>query len=228
MSQIEWRDDVLPVSTRFDDPYYSRSDGRAECDHVFIKGNDLPQRWENMTQCTIAELGFGTGLNFLESVRQWQQIRPKDAKLHFVSFEKFPLSFEEMQRALAVWPELNELAILLGEIWNPVSDAIDEAFTEDVRLSVHIGDANEILPSAEFEANAWYLDGFSPAKNPELWNEALMNSVADKTAADGTFSTYSAAGFVRRNLQTAGFQVQKVPGFGRKREMLVGKKLTDI
>ena len=228
MSQIEWRDDVLPVSTRFDDPYYSTSDGRAECDHVFIRGNGLPQRWEIMESCTIAELGFGTGLNFLETVHQWQQISSNDAKLHFISFERFPLVFDEMQQALAVWPELGELTNLLGNIWNPETDVVDEELSEGIRLSVHIGDANEVLPTADFSANAWYLDGFSPAKNPELWNEALMTCVADKTAPDGTFSTYSAAGFVRRNLQSAGFQVKKVPGFGRKREMLVGKKMEDI
>ncbi len=224
---IEWRDDNLPVSTRFDDPYYSKENGRAETDHVFIKGNRLHERWPDMQHCTIAELGFGTGLNFLEAVRQWQAFSPKDATLHFISFEQFPLPREDISRAVSYWPELEPLSVNLLDIWQS-GNLIEVAFTENIRLTVHIGDANKLLPDLDFKADAWFLDGFSPAKNPELWNDELMACVGKRTVGDGTFATYTAAGFVKRNLQAVGFEVQKIGGFGTKRDMLVGQMRNDI
>ncbi|MEM7215649.1 MAG: tRNA (5-methylaminomethyl-2-thiouridine)(34)-methyltransferase MnmD [Pseudomonadota bacterium] len=228
MTDLEWRDDNLPVSTRFDDPYYSRHDGRAETAHVFIDGNDLPSRWKAQKTCTICELGFGTGLNFLETVRQWQLHKPDDASLHFISFEQFPISVDDMERALSNWTELEELKNRLGSIWESQTGSIDTDFSGDIRLTVHMGDANQLLPKSRFMADALYLDGFSPAKNPELWNETLMREIADRTVAGGTVATYTSAGFVRRNLQDAGFRMSKIKGFGSKREMLAGFKQGDI
>lgn len=223
MSNLEWRDGDFPVSTQFDDPYYSVVDGRAETDHVFIKGNKLDQRWPTMKSCTIAELGFGTGLNFLETVRQWQALNLSKYELHFISFEQYPITQEEMAKALSHWPELQTLAARLCEVWQ-TDETIEATFSDNIKLTVHLGDANELLPHLAFKADAWYLDGFSPAKNPELWNEALMLEVSNHTAPNGTFATYTAAGFVKRGLQAAGFEVEKTKGFGRKRDMLIGKK----
>jgi tRNA U34 5-methylaminomethyl-2-thiouridine-forming methyltransferase MnmC len=225
MSKLEWREGNFPVSLQFDDPYYSVVDGRAETDHVFINGNMLPERWPNMRNCTLAELGFGTGLNFLETVRQWQETDKTDSKLQFISFEQYPMSATEMTKALSRWPVLSHLSQTLIEGWKPEAQTIEIKFGDTISLSVHIGDANSLLPQLNFQADAWYLDGFSPAKNPELWNEALMEEVAEHTANDGTFATYTAAGFVKRGLQAAGFQVEKTKGFGRKRDMLIGKML---
>ncbi|MDJ0614712.1 MAG: tRNA (5-methylaminomethyl-2-thiouridine)(34)-methyltransferase MnmD [Rhizobiaceae bacterium] len=225
---LEWRDDKTPVSTRFDDPYYSVDDGRAETEYVFIDGNDLKSRWANMSECMIAELGFGTGLNFLETVRKWRSSVSNGSSLHFISFEQFPITKEEMAKALANWPELQDLASKLTGIWDPAAPVLDDRLAENVRLTVHFGDANTLLPKLDFKADAWYLDGFSPAKNPELWNEKLMREVGIHTVAGGTFATYTSAGFVKRGLQEAGFQVEKVKGFGRKREMLTGKMANDI
>lgn len=221
MSKLEWRDGDFPVSTQFDDPYYSVVDGRAETDHVFIKGNLLIERWPNQKNCTIAELGFGTGLNFLETVHQWLKTADKSASLHFISFEQYPITQEEMARALSHWPELETLATHLCTLWQ-ADKTFEAEFNNQIRLTVHMGDANTLLPNLEFKADAWYLDGFSPAKNPELWNEALMLEVGKHTASNGTFATYTAAGFVKRGLQAAGFKVQKIQGFGRKRDMLIG------
>lgn len=223
MSDLEWRDGKFPVSTQFDDPYYSIVDGRQETDHVFIKGNQLDVRWPNMRTCKIAELGFGTGLNFLETIRQWQALELENSKLHFISFEQYPMTKEEIAKALSHWPELKTLAQRLIEIWEP-DQTIKYNFSDNIALSVHIGDANTLLPDLEFKADAWYLDGFSPAKNPELWNEELMLEVGNHTAQNGTFTTYTAAGFVKRGLQAAGFSVEKTKGFGRKRDMLIGSK----
>ncbi len=227
MCKLEWRDEYLPVSTRFDDPYYSIEDGRAETGHVFIEGNSLTERWSNLPICIIAELGFGTGLNFIETVRQWQIVKPDDAKLTFISFEQFPMTAEDIGKALSQWPELSPLTNRLLEIWDPKMEVLDAEFCNDINLTVHMGDANAHLPNLKFEADAWYLDGFSPAKNPELWNAGLMQQVSNHTVADGTFATYSAAGFVRRSLQSAGFNVEKTDGFGSKRDMLIGTKQRD-
>ena len=226
MSSLEWREGNLPISAQFDDPYYSIEDGRAETSHVFIKGNDLPTRWQSMDHCVIAELGFGTGLNFLETVYQWQNQRKANASLHFISFELFPLDSKDLTRALSAWPELKNLAKRLAELWN--GQALNCEFAPEIQLTIHFGDANALLPTCNFKADSWYLDGFSPAKNPELWNETLIAEVGSHTVADGTFATYTAAGFVKRNLQSAGFEVQKTKGFGRKRDMLIGKLANDI
>lgn len=228
MSDLEWRDNSFPISLRFDDPYFSKEDGRAETSYVFIDGNQLPNRWPMMGRCVIAELGFGTGLNFLETVRQWLKFKPANAKLHFISFEQFPMTQDEMQRALSVWPELRNLAEALVAIWDTNLNIFEKAFTENVQLTVYFDDANKRLSEAEFKADAWYLDGFSPAKNPELWNADILQQVARNTVADGTFATYTAAGSVRRNLANAGFEVSKRKGFGRKRDMIVGKLSNDI
>lgn len=224
LSKIEWRDDITPVSTQFDDPYYSVDDGRAETDHVFIQSNKLPGRWLGMQSCTIAELGFGTGLNFLETVRQWKITSEPNSSLHFITFEQFPISKEEMKKALSKWPELETLAPHLIRIWQPNSHIIDTEPMKNVRLTINFGDANELLPQLDFQADAWYLDGFSPAKNPELWNEALMAEVGKHIKPGGTFATYTAAGAVKRGLEAAGFNIEKTKGFGRKRDMLIGIK----
>ena len=223
MNNLEWRDSDFPISTQFDDLYYSVVDGRAETDHVFIHGNALHEHWQQMEHCTIAELGFGTGLNFLETVRQWQETKQDNAHLHFVSFEQYPITKEEMEKALSHWPELENLMKQLLKVWVP-EETIEVEFSDNIQLSVHIGDANTLLPKLSFKANAWYLDGFSPAKNPELWNEKLMLEISNHTADGGSFATYTAAGFVKRGLIAAGFNVEKVKGFGRKREMLIGRK----
>ena len=221
---VDWRDGDLPVSRHFDDPYFSAHDGRAETGHVFVRGNQLPQRWRDTEHCLIAELGFGTGLNFLETVRQWRELKRDGARLSFVSFEQFPMATNEMHRALARWPELTALAKQLVEVWQPEFEILETRFGEDIALTVFMSDANIRLLQLQFQADAWYLDGFSPAKNPQLWNPALLADVFSHTVPGGSFATYSAAGQVRRDLQAAGFEVNREPGFGSKREMLAGSR----
>jgi len=199
--RLEWRADDVPVSTRFDDPYFSLDDGLAETRHVFLRGNRLPERLRDGFH--VAELGFGTGLNFLATLQAWRQAGVRGA-LHYTAFEAYPLAQDAQQRALARFAGL-PLEALAG--------------ATDVRLTVVEGDARETLPDWEGRADAWYLDGFSPAKNPELWQPDLMVQVARHTAPGGTAATYTAAGFVRRGLAAAGFAVHRAPGFGRKRHM---------
>ena len=221
MHEIEWDENDTPVSTRFGDPYFARSDGRAETRHVFLAGNGLPHRWQDSQSFTIAELGFGTGLNLLETLATWTRERPAGGQLNYVAFERFPISRGDLSRALARWDDLAQSAEILILQWPPPAGWSTILFG-DVELRLCVGDANDCLQDWDGRADAWYLDGFSPAKNPELWGEALMRNVARHTKPDGTFATFTVAGWVRRNLAAAGFSVGKMPGFGRKRECLKG------
>lgn len=221
---LAWHED-MPYSTVFGDHYYSRSDGRAECDHVFLKGNDLPARWKETEHFTIAELGFGTGLNFLETWRQWQTHGPPGGRLSFVSFERFPLSGPQMEKALKVWPELTPFVRALIGAWaEQPKEHLSLEFEDSVMLDLHIGDVNATLPQWAGSADAWFLDGFAPARNRQMWSDRLMQTVFEHTATGGTFATYTAAGWVRRNLADAGFDVEKVPGFAGKRDMTRGRR----
>jgi len=224
-AEIFWETGDTPRSVQFDDPYFAREDGRAETRHVFLAANDLPARWQSKEHFVIAELGFGTGLNFLETLHLWQRERGGCRKLTFVSFEQYPMAGADIRRALSAWPELQELLAGLLDQWPPpAGGSIHQIVFGGAQLELHLGDANETLPGWEGTADAWFLDGFSPAKNPELWSADLMREVHHHTAANGTFATYTVAGFVRRNLQAAGFKVSKIPGYGRKRESLSGHR----
>lgn len=216
-ANLDWRDTpagAVPIATRFDDPYYSLDNGLAETRHVFLGGNDLPARFT--TPLHIAELGFGTALNLLTTWAAWADT-PNAAPLHFTSFEAFPMATTDMATALAAFPELSTLAAQLLAAWHP--GAGPTTLAPGLTLHVIIGDARETLPAWTARADAWFLDGFSPAKNPELWSPDLMHAVGQHTAPGGTAATYSAAGHVRRSLTDAGFTVARTPGFGRKRHM---------
>ncbi|SFL02634.1 tRNA (5-methylaminomethyl-2-thiouridine)(34)-methyltransferase MnmD [Shimia haliotis] len=219
-AELEWRDQAIPVSTRFDDPYFSLENGLAETRHVFLAGNDLPARFA--PDFHIAELGFGTGLNLLTAWMAWDQAG-MDTPLTFTSFEAFPMEADEMARALEAFPELGAYRDRLVAAWGEDKTL---ASLDGIRARVMLGDARETLQGADFMADAWFLDGFSPAKNPELWDEALMMQVGAHTKQGGTASTYTAAGFVRRNLTDAGFTVTRTKGFGRKRHMTTCRKGT--
>ncbi len=210
-AELEWRAEV-PVSTRFDDPYFSLEDGLAETRHVFLAGNDLPARFAPGFH--IAELGFGTGLNFLTAWAAWEAAAPGGA-LRFTSFEAFPLSAAALARAQGAFPDLAEPAARLrAALQHPGPWDLGTA-----HLEVIAGDARATLPVWDGRADAWFLDGFSPAKNPELWEPELMAAVAAHTAPGGSAATYTAAGHVRRALEAAGFEVTRAPGYGRKRHM---------
>ena len=214
-ADLEWRDGGVPVSTRFDDPYFSLENGVAETRHVFLTGNGLPARLCDGFH--VAELGFGTGLNVLTLAQAWRGA----GRLRVTSFEAFPVSADAMARALEPFAELVPWAAPLIAGWGT---GAREITLPGVDLHVIEGDARETLPAWEGRADAWFLDGFSPAKNPELWQPELMAEVARHTAAGGTAATYTAAGFVRRGLAEAGFEVTRVPGYGRKRHMTIARK----
>lgn len=212
-AELEWRDGRVPVSTRFDDPYYSLDNGLDETRHVFLAGNDLPARFRDGFH--IAELGFGTGLNLLTALQAFRGAGGT-GKLRFTSFEAFPMAASDMIAAQAAFPELASLAAQLLPFWQADQTVFE---TDDLVFTLIPGDARDTLPAWQGRADAWFLDGFSPAKNPELWGPDLMAEVARHTAPGGTAATYTAAGHVRRALESAGFTVTRAPGFGRKRHM---------
>jgi tRNA U34 5-methylaminomethyl-2-thiouridine-forming methyltransferase MnmC len=222
-ARLEWRDGAIPISTRFDDPYFSLENGLAETRHTFLGGNNLPARFAPGFH--IAELGFGTGLNALASLQAWRNAGIS-GPLHFTSFEAFPMAACDMDQALRAFPEAHAIAVPMIAAWQALDKTPGARLMElpDLILTVVIGDAQQTLPQWDQRADAWYLDGFSPAKNPELWNPELMAAVGTHTRMSGSCATYTAAGHVRRSLQAAGFDVQRVPGFGRKRHMTVGVK----
>lgn len=217
MPTLSWTESGVPVSTRFDDPYFSLENGLAETGHVFLAGNDLPARFRPGFH--IAELGFGTGLNALAAWKAWDEAGC-DGPLRFTSFEAFPLRPDDLAESLAKWPILAERSAALVTAWASGSRRIA---LKRLDLEVIEGDANATLPRWDGKADAWFLDGFSPARNPELWNTALMSEVARHTAPGGSFATYTASGGVRRALAAAGFAVERVPGHGRKRHMTRGR-----
>jgi tRNA 5-methylaminomethyl-2-thiouridine biosynthesis bifunctional protein len=220
--ELDWTADGAPHARRHGDVYFSAQDGLAETRAVFLKGCGLPEAWAGRRQFTVAETGFGTGLNFLALWQLWRAHRPApDAQLTFVSFEAYPLHREDARRALAAWPELAEFTSALAEQWpEPVRGTRSIAFDDGVRLILHLGDIREALPQSLFKADAWFLDGFSPAKNEDMWDAWIYPEIAARSAPGARLGTFTVAGAVRRGLSAAGFDVSKVEGHGRKRERL--------
>ncbi len=214
---LDWTAGDIPVSRRFRDPYFSLAGGLEEARHVFLLGNGLPARLGDTGRGPfhVAELGFGTGLNLLALTLTAPQIA-----LRYTSFEAYPMAVPDMERALAAFPEALAVAGPLLAAWARGARSFDLG---RIAVEVVVGDAGDTLARWGGMADAWFLDGFSPAKNPDLWSTDLMAEVAHHTAPGGTFATYSAAGHVRRALAEAGFEVARIAGYGRKRHMTVGR-----
>ncbi|HSH72872.1 MAG TPA: bifunctional tRNA (5-methylaminomethyl-2-thiouridine)(34)-methyltransferase MnmD/FAD-dependent 5-carboxymethylaminomethyl-2-thiouridine(34) oxidoreductase MnmC [Methylophilaceae bacterium] len=215
-----------PYSTQFEDIYFSTDSGLEETRYVFLNQNHLAERWKTINEAsfTIAEAGFGTGLNFLCAWQLWNETAPDKARLHFVSTERYPLSPADLASALRLWPELAALSQQLLAAYSHMVNGWHRLVFEDgrVTLTLLIGDANDTLPQLKARVDAWFLDGFAPAKNPDMWQPALFASMATLSHSETTFATFTSAGMVKRGLEAAGFAVTKVAGFGRKREMLCG------
>ncbi|MDO9527174.1 MAG: tRNA (5-methylaminomethyl-2-thiouridine)(34)-methyltransferase MnmD, partial [Gemmobacter sp.] len=193
---LDWKDGGIPVSRRFDDPYFSLGNGLAETRHVFLAGNDLPARFRPGFH--VAELGFGTGLNLLATLIDWRASGTQ-GPLRFTSFEAFPLAAPDIARALDAFPEARALADPYLAQWAAADPnaPVRHITLPDLEAQIIVGDARDTLPVWTGCADAWFLDGFSPAKNPELWGDDLLGQVARHTAPGGTCASYTAAGFVR-------------------------------
>jgi len=222
---LDWQDGQLR-SLRYGDVYFSRDSGIDETRYVFLAQNRLAERFGALRpgdRFVIGETGFGTGLNFLCTWKLWAQCAPRGARLHFASIEKHPLTREDMARALSLWPELAPQREALLRRYRQLPPGWHRFhFDPGVVLTVAVSDVAEALPQLELQADAWYLDGFAPARNPEMWSFEVLRHIGARTKPGGTFATYTAAGAVRRGLEAAGFAVERVKGHGAKREMLRG------
>ncbi|WP_242458121.1 bifunctional tRNA (5-methylaminomethyl-2-thiouridine)(34)-methyltransferase MnmD/FAD-dependent 5-carboxymethylaminomethyl-2-thiouridine(34) oxidoreductase MnmC [Halomonas sp. YLGW01] len=233
-AHLDWpKDDTdseAPHSSAFDDVYFSRQDGRAETEHVFIDANHLPERfqaWQGPRPFVIGETGFGTGLNMLCAWAAFERHASAPARLHLVSTERFPMRREDLARALAAWPEFQDKAACLVAQWPaPVAGVHRLHLGARVILDLHFGDSAERFGQLDGRVDAWFLDGFAPSKNPEMWQPALFTAMARASRPGATFATFTCAGVVKRGLKAAGFAWRKVPGHGRKREMLAGEMET--
>jgi len=241
-AEISWHDNQ-PWSKIFDDLYFSRENGLEEARHVFLNGNQLKSRFASLTDCdssifVIAETGFGTGLNFLLTWELWCQYAPKKARLHFISCEKHPLKIDDLSRSLSLWKELQDKTKLLLDKYPVLTPGFHSLQFDEgrVNLTLMLGDAllsyRELLVSGDLNlekkiresyVNAWFLDGFTPSKNPTIWDDALFTTMALLSDENTTLSSYSVAGVVKQGLKSAGFNVEKKLGFGQKREMLFAK-----
>lgn len=221
-ADLQWTEADEPRSSRFGDVYFSRDDGLAETRAVFLDGCGLPDAWANRRRFTVAELGLGTGLNVLALLDLWRRTRPQDGRLHIFSVEGFPMQASEARRALSAWPELSHLAELMLDRWPEWTPGFHRIDLPEINaiLDVAIGDAAWALDQWQGRADAWFLDGFSPALNPEMWSDAVLNGVAARSARGARLATFTVAGAVRRGLAERGFTVEKRPGHGRKRERL--------
>jgi len=222
VSPVIFDADGLPRSRRYGDVYFSREGGLAESRAVFLAGCALPQRWATRRRFTVAELGFGTGLNLLALLDMWRAHRPATGQLSIFSVEAEPLTADEAGRALSAWPELADLAAPLLASWPGRRRGFHrvELPALGATLDVAVMDAAAALDAWSGRADAWFLDGFAPAVNPEMWTDSLMALVAARSAPGARAATYTVAGQARRALAAAGFAIERRPGFGGKRERL--------
>lgn len=228
-AQLDWPQGQ-PQASDFGDIYFSRDDGAAETRHVFLQGNRLPERFATLAPCkgfTIIETGFGTGLNWLCTQALWADSRCEETGhswLHYLSIEKHPLTAPDLARAQACWPAFAEFASALQQSYPALVPGFHRLVFPQWRstLTLVFADVAAALPRISAQADAWFLDGFAPSRNPQMWTPNLYEGMARLSRAGSSFATFTAAGDVRRGLAAAGFEVEKAAGFGKKREMLNG------
>ncbi len=217
---LGWSRDGVPTSKDYDDIYFSADGGLAETKAVFLQGCGLPNAWENSDVFTVGELGFGSGLNFLAAWDVWQKTAKSSQQLHFLSIEAHPWTAQDLQKALSHFPELKPLWEQLIQIWPGQVKGLHRIHFGNVHLTLfHMG-AGNALNVMDAQVNAWFLDGFSPSKNPHMWSDAIFKSIASLSTPHARLATFTVAGHVRHGLSEAGFSIEKKPGFGRKRERL--------
>ncbi|MDP1597976.1 tRNA (5-methylaminomethyl-2-thiouridine)(34)-methyltransferase MnmD [Phenylobacterium sp.] len=221
-SPLTWTPDGQPRSRLYGDVYFSAEDGLAETRAVFLEGCGMPGAWQGRSAFCVGELGFGTGLNILALLDLWRRTSAPGAHLHIFSIEAHPITAAEADRALAHWPELKDLADLLAARWPGQAKGFHRVDFPEARatLDLAVMDVESALAAWSGWADAWFLDGFSPALNPDMWREEIMALVAARSAPGARAATFTVAGAVRRGLAAAGFEVEKMPGFGRKRQRL--------
>ncbi|NVK18279.1 MAG: bifunctional tRNA (5-methylaminomethyl-2-thiouridine)(34)-methyltransferase MnmD/FAD-dependent 5-carboxymethylaminomethyl-2-thiouridine(34) oxidoreductase MnmC [Methylocystaceae bacterium] len=221
--ELEWKDAKTPVSARFDDVYFSADDGLAESQYVFLDGCGVSESFDGKDHVTIAETGFGTGLNFLLTLKAWQETQT-DCIMHYISVEGFPLTKDQLRSAYKNFPGLDVFTEELLSVYPTLTPGFHHLVLQGgrVKLTLLLGEAVDMLSDLDCQVDAWYLDGFAPQKNPEMWRTEVFEQMARLSRTGTVLSTFTAAGFVKRGLDDAGFTMVKRKGFGRKRECLQG------
>lgn len=223
LADIEFDEANIPNSRQFSDTYFSKSGGLEECRTVFLGACGLPDNWETKANYVIAELGFGSGLNFLTTWEMWNKSRAEgklrqNSVLHFISFELYPLSAAQAAKTHASFAQIGDLSKILLANWPKRAYGVQRIWlSADVALTIHIGAVKDTLPSADFKADAWFLDGFAPNKNPQMWEFETFKQIHRLSRPTVRIGTYSVASGVRAAMEQAGFQVRKCDGFGQKR-----------
>ena len=229
-SNLKWDEKGLPHSVQFDDHYFCTIDGMNESRHVFCGGNVLAERWRRLPAgepavFTLAETGFGSGLNLLCAWELWRRHAPENWSLHYISIDQFPFTPDDFIRVSGLWPDLKEYSQNLTQHYSHLLVQPVE-FSRDrlrVRLIVQpVVTALESMRHDGIKADAWFLDGFAPSKNPDMWSDEVFHQMSLLSTKGATAATFSSAGFVRRGLTQHGFQMQRAPGFAGKRHMLKG------
>jgi len=218
--QLDWSRPGTPAASDFGDIYFSTDGGLAETETVFLGGCGLPTGWQNRDRFVIGELGFGSGLNFLAAWRLWDKTKTPSSRLHFVSIEKFPFDAEQLENALSAWPELKPYSSKLVAAWPGRVKGFHRLHFDDVTLTLIHDDISAALDALDASIDAWFLDGFSPSKNPDMWAPHIMQRLGSLSAPGARLGTFTVAGAVRSALQEAGFKTEKKEGFGRKRHRL--------
>ncbi|HEY0883694.1 MAG TPA: tRNA (5-methylaminomethyl-2-thiouridine)(34)-methyltransferase MnmD, partial [Ramlibacter sp.] len=221
-ARLSFAEDGTPYSGEFGDVYHSRGGGLEQARFVFLGGNRLPERWHDRDAFTIVETGFGLGLNFLATWAAWRDDERRCDRLHFVSVERHPFRRDDLATLHARWPELVPLAAELQAHWPVLTPGIHRLHLDGGRviLTLLLGDAPDLIPELQCRADAFYLDGFSPATNPDLWSAGLLHELSRLAAPGATLATWSVTGAVRRALGELGFRCERAAGFGGKRQML--------
>ena len=220
--RLVWTEAGEPRSGRYGDVYFSAEDGLAESRAVFLAGCGLPEAWAGRRHFTVAELGFGSGLNIAALLDLWRRHRPENGRLHIFSIEGYPLDADEARRALSAWPEIADATAALVDRWPSATPGFHRVDLPefDATLDLAIGEATLALSQWGGRADAWFLDGFAPSVNPDMWSGPVLDLIAARSAPGARVATFTVAGAVRRGLAERGFEVEKRPGHGRKRERL--------
>jgi len=227
--KLVWTEAGEPRSGRYGDVYFSAEDGLAETRAVFLAGCGLPEAWAGRKDFTVAELGFGSGLNIAALLDLWRRHRPEGGRLHIFSIEGYPLSRDEARRALSAWPEIHEATAALVDRWPAATPGFHRVDLPefDAVLDLAVGEAEWALSQWSGRADAWFLDGFAPSVNPDMWSGPVFDLIAARSVPDARVATFTVAGVVRRGLAERGFTVEKRPGHGRKRERLEARRAGD-
>ena len=217
--------DGVPYAESYGDVYHSSDGGLAQARHVFLEGNGLPERWRDRARCTIVETGFGLGLNFLATWQAWRDDPRRCGRLHYLAVEKHPFSAHDLAQLHVLWPELASLSSALRAAWPVLVAGFHRIELDEGRviLTLAFGDIADCLPQIDAAADAFYLDGFAPSKNPEMWSPEVLARIGRMAAPGATAATYTVSAAVRAALAQGGFVCEKRPGFGRKRDMLAAQ-----